>query len=108
MSTQNTELIDIYDQNRRPTGQVVPRKGTFLKEGQFMLYVLALIQNADGRFLITQRALNKKWAAGWWEVTGGGASAGETSAQAITREVRSLLFITLRMRASSWAPSSCI
>lgn len=88
MAANDTELIDIYDGNRRPTGQVVPRRGTFLKEGQYMLYVLALIQDREGQFLITQRTLNKKWAAGWWEVTGGGAAAGETSAQAVTREVR--------------------
>ena len=39
------ELIDIYDEQRRPTGEVVPRKGSFLREGQFMLYVLALIED---------------------------------------------------------------
>lgn len=88
MAANSTELIDIYDRNRKPTGETVPRKGTFLKEGQYMLYVLALIQDREGQFLITQRSMDKKWAAGWWEVTGGGVAAGETSAQAVTREVR--------------------
>lgn len=82
------ELIDIYDDNRQPTGERVERKGAFLGEGQYMLYVLAILEDLDGRVLITRRTLDKKWAAGWWEVTGGGVSAGETSAQAIAREVR--------------------
>lgn len=58
------ELIDIYDEQRRPTGEVVPRKGSFLREGQFMLYVLALIEDAHGRVLITRRTPDKGWAAG--------------------------------------------
>ncbi len=56
-------------------------------EGQYMLYVLAIIQDAQGRILITQRSKEKHWAAGWWEVTGGGVSAGETSEEAIVREL---------------------
>ena len=82
------ELIDIYDENRNRTGETVPREGAFMKEGQYMLYVLAIVQDLQGRFLITQRALDKGWGAGWWEVTGGGVLSGETSTQAVVREVR--------------------
>ncbi len=82
------ELIDIYDADRRKTGATIPREGAFLKEGEFMLYVLAIVQNADGKYLITRRSLDKHWAAGWWEVTGGGVLAGETSEQAVRREMR--------------------
>ena len=81
------ELIDIYDSNRAFTGLTIPREGARMKEGQYMLYVLAIIQDAQGRILITQRSLDKHWAAGWWEVTGGGVAAGETSEQAIVREL---------------------
>ena len=72
------ELIDVYDENRERTGVTIPRSGAHLKEGEFMLYVLAIVENAEGKYLITQRALDKSWAAGWWEVTGGGVLAGET------------------------------
>ena len=82
------ELIDIYDRNRTFTGLTVPREGARMGEGQYMLYVLALVENAKGEFLITQRALDKSWGAGWWEIPGGGVPAGETSAYAIMREVR--------------------
>jgi mutator protein MutT len=81
------EMIDIYDRERNHTGITIPREGAFLKEGQYMLYVIALIEAPDGRILITQRSQEKHWAAGWWEVTGGGVAAGETSEQAIVREL---------------------
>ena len=81
------ELIDIYDENRRATGVILPR-GTFLRPGQFQLYALAMICDAEGRILITQRSEHESWGALWWEIPGGGGPAGETSAECIVREVR--------------------
>jgi len=81
-----SEMIDIYNDDREFTGMTLPRKSK-LAPGQYMMYVYALIENADGNYLITQRALDKKWAAGQWEVPGGGAMAGESSLDAIRREV---------------------
>ena len=81
------ELIDVYTRERELTGITIPREGAFLEEGQYMLYVLYLIEAPDGRFLITQRAAEKHWAAGWWEIGGGGVRAGETPREALTREV---------------------
>ena len=81
------ELVDIYDAERNRTGEARPREGLFLHEGEYMLYVLALVENARGEFLITQRALDKSWGAGWWEVSGGGVLSGETSQTAVVREV---------------------
>ena len=81
------ELVDIYDAQRNRTGEARPREGLVLREGEFMLYVLALVENARGEFLITQRSFDKGWGAGWWEVSGGGVLSGESSAQAVVREV---------------------
>ena len=81
------ELVDVYDRNRNYTGITVPREGARMGEGQYMLYVLAIIQNKEGRMLITRRSMDKYWAAGWWEVTGGGVCAGEDPASTIVREV---------------------
>ena len=81
------EMIDVYDHDRNRTGLTIPREGAFLKEGQYMLYVLALIETPDGRLLVTQRSLEKRWGAGWWEIPGGGVSAGETTLDAVRREV---------------------
>lgn len=80
------ELIDIYDENRVLTGEVLPRK-TKLPKGKYMLYVIALIRNEEGKILVTRRSLDKKWAAGSWEIPGGGAALGETSFDAVKREV---------------------
>lgn len=81
------ELVDIYGRDGQPTGETRQREGLFLHEGEYMLYVLAIIQDEAGRYLITQRALDKHWAAGAWEVPGGGVRAGESSPAAVTREV---------------------
>lgn len=81
------EMIDVYTREREFTGLTIPREGAFLKEGQYMLYVLYLIEAPDGRFLITQRSPEKHWGAGWWEIGGGGVRAGETPRDALTREV---------------------
>lgn len=81
------EMIDIYDRNRRHTGLTIPREGAFLKEGQFMLYVLALVEDQHGHLLVTQRSLEKHWGAGWWEIPGGGVRAGETTLDAVRREI---------------------
>lgn len=80
------ELIDIYDENRTLTGEVLPRK-TKLPKGKYMLYVIALIRNREGKILVTRRSLDKKWAAGSWEIPGGGAHMGESSFDAVKREV---------------------
>lgn len=82
------EYIDVYDSNRKKTGKVVDRSSYLYEENEYMMYVLALIENTDGKFLLTQRSLNKKWAAGSYEICGGGAKSGESSLEAIIREVK--------------------
>ena len=98
------ERIDIYDQNRNRTGKVIARADAFLGEGEYMLYVLAMLQDTQGRYLIIRRALDKKWAAGQWEVPGGGVLAGETSAQAVVREVREEVGLDIAAATQSLEP----
>ena len=66
----------------------VDRKTYLFQPGEFMMYVLAILENSQGEFLVTQRAFNKKWAAGNWEMPGGGAKSKESSLDAIKREVK--------------------
>lgn len=94
------ELMDVYDSEKRLTGLKLDRKTAFLKEGQFMLYVLALIEDSSGGILITKRANNKKWAPGSWEIPGGGALAGESSYMAVCREVFEETGLDIRALAS--------
>ncbi|ETP71941.1 ADP-ribose pyrophosphatase [Lachnospiraceae bacterium JC7] len=84
----SVEYMDIYDENRQKTGRIADRK-TPLKKGEFMMYVLAILERpSDGKMLITRRALDKKWAAGAWEIPGGASVAGENSLDAVAREVK--------------------
>lgn len=81
------EMWDIYDANKQLTGRTMKKNDWILKDGEYHLTVLGVIKHTDGRFLITKRVMTKSWAPGWWEVSGGGVQAGETSYEAVCREV---------------------
>ena len=83
-----SEFVDLYDRNRKLLNRVVDRSTYVFQPGEFMMYVLAILENEEGKFLVTQRALDKKWAAGGWEMPGGGAKSEESSLDAIKREVK--------------------
>ena len=82
------ELWDIYDINKQPTGRTMERNDWNMKEGDYHLTVLGVVARPDGKFLITRRVMTKAWAPGWWEVSGGAVQAGETSEEAVFREVK--------------------
>ena len=83
------EIWDIYDVNKKTTGRTMLRNDWNMQPGDYHLTVLGVIHRpSDDRYLITQRVLTKAWAAGHWEVSGGGVMAGETSFEAVCREVR--------------------
>ena len=79
------EYNDIYDANRRLTGRT-HRRGTRWQDGEYGLVVCVWIYDGKGNLLLTRRAKGKSFA-GTWENSGGAAQAGETSRQAITREL---------------------
>jgi len=79
------EWNDIYDENRRVTGRL-HRRGTPWREGEFGLTVCVWVYDGRGNVLLTRRAPQKSFA-GTWENSGGGSQAGETSRQAIAREL---------------------
>ena len=79
------EYNDIYDRNRKPTGRVHVR-GTQWGKGEYGLVVCVWVYDGRGKLLLTRRAPEKSFA-GTWENSGGAAKAGETSRQAIAREL---------------------
>ena len=81
------EFWDIYDIDKNRTGRTMRRNDWTMADGDYYLSVLGVIRTPDGRFLITRRAMDKAWAPGWWEIPGGGVKAGETSFEAVCREV---------------------
>ena len=81
------ERWDIYDINKKRTGRTMKRNDWCLKDDEYHLTVLGVVCRPDGKFLITKRSMDKHWAPGWWEVSGGACMAGEESLDAVNSEV---------------------
>ena len=85
---EKVEFWDIYDADKKCTGRTMKRNDWCLKDGEYHLTVLGVVERNDGKFLITRRVMTKAWAPGWWEVSGGAALAGEDSKDAVLREIK--------------------
>lgn len=79
------EFNDIYDENRQRTGRL-HRRGNRWRKGEYGLVVCVWVYDGKGNILLTRRAPGKSFA-GTWENSGGAAKAGESSLQAIVREL---------------------
>ena len=79
------ELNDIYDENRNLTGKL-HRRGTPWEAGEYGLVVCVWVYDGRGHVLLTRRAKGKSYA-GTWENSGGAVKAGETSREAVAREL---------------------
>lgn len=89
---QVAELWDVYDENRNPVGRL-HRRGVRLKQGEFHIICEAWI-TCRGRLLVTQRHPDKNFGC-MWECTGGAVIAGEDSRQAVIREIREEIGVTV-------------
>lgn len=78
------ELRDLYDANSVKTGKTY-RKGDIIPEGYYPMFVMAVIRNSNGDFLMQKRVKEK---GGDWGVTGGHPKAGETPLEGIITEVK--------------------
>ena len=81
------ELWDIYDENKQLTGRTMVRNDWNMQPGDFHLTVLGAVKRPDGKYLVTKRSMDKEWAPGAWEIPGGGVRAGESSEEAVKREI---------------------
>lgn len=79
------EYNDIYDEYGNLTGRT-HRRGSTWKPGEYGLVVCVWVHDGKGKLLLTQRAPEKSFP-GTWENSGGAAKAGESSLQAIAREL---------------------
>ena len=79
------EYNDVYNKDRSLTGRV-HRRGTRWRPGEYGLVVCVWVYDGKGKLLLTRRAPEKSFP-GTWENSGGAAKAGETSRQAIAREL---------------------
>lgn len=79
------EMRDLYLRDGTFTGVTV-EKHTKLEKGQYVLHAIIIMKTPDGQYIMQQRSKKAKYSPGEWDVTGGGVSAGETTAQAAVRE----------------------
>ena len=93
------ELWDVYDKNYVKTGRLHER-GTPLCNGEYHLIVHIWIVNSRNEWLITKRAPGISWS-GYWQATGGSATAGDTSLSAVLREAQEEIGIALDPDAGS-------
>lgn len=81
----NLELNDVYDKDRNRTGKL-HRRDSKWRAGEYGLGVCVWVYDGRGHLLLTRRAPQKSFA-GTWENSGGAVRAGESSIQAIVREL---------------------
>lgn len=81
------ERNDLFDENRRPLGRSCLR-GEPIPPGEYILVVCCWVTDGKDKLLLTKRSPEKDFYPGFWENSGGRAQSGETSLQAVAREVR--------------------
>ncbi len=81
------ELWDLYDRDRRPTGETHIR-GEKLPPERYHLVVHVWIVNSRGKWLISQRAASRPTYPLKWECPGGSVTAGEDSLTGAIREAK--------------------
>ena len=105
------ELWDVYTADKQKTGRS-HRRGEQLNVGEYHLVTNGIIFNLAGQVLLQQRSFHKMSRPGLWTAEiGGSALVGETSQQALVRELseemnicvpaHQLRFLLTR-RLSSW------
>ena len=82
---RSVEFNDVYDENRNLTGKL-HRRGSHWLPGEYGLVVCVWVYDGKGHFLLTRRAKGKSFA-GTWENSGGAAKTGESSREAVAREL---------------------
>lgn len=81
------EVWDVYNKDREKTGKTM-RRGEEYQEGAYHLVVHACIFNSKGEMLIQQRQSFKQGWPNLWDITArGSAITGESSQEAMEREI---------------------
>lgn len=89
------EQLELYDENRNKIGKIVERGNFKLEPGEYFLVTEVLLLNSNNEILVSKRSKEKKLYPGMWEINGGGCRVGETSKEALVREMSEELGIKL-------------
>ncbi|MBR2407270.1 MAG: NUDIX domain-containing protein, partial [Clostridia bacterium] len=81
------EKRDLFDASGKSLGTTIVR-GDPMPEGTYVLSVSIFTVNDKGEILLTLRAPEKPNFPNMWEITAGGAIAGESGIEAALRELR--------------------
>ncbi len=88
------ELLEVLNENGEPTGEILD-KNKIHKEGKYHKEVALILLNDRGEILLQKRASTKEIEPDKWAWHGGHVIAGETDIEAIIRETKEELGITL-------------
>lgn len=88
------ELLEVLNENGEPTGEILD-KNKIHKEGKYHKEVALILLNNKGEILLQKRSSTKEIEPNKWAWHGGHVIAGETSIDAIIRETKEELGITL-------------
>lgn len=93
-----SELCDVYNKDRKCIGKKVERGKINSQSDEYQLVVHICIFNSRGELLIQHRNKYKNNWADLWDITaGGGAIAGESSQEAIERELYEELGVKIQL-----------
>ena len=90
------EIIDLYEQHRRPLGKTLLR-GQKLPEDTYRAVVHICLMRSDGFMLIQQRQDSKSIFPGIWDLSAGGQLlSGETPEEGVCRELQEELGVLVK------------
>lgn len=91
------EYVDVLDAYGNKTG-IIKEKTLAKKAKDYTLAVHVWIMNSENQILLQKRSLQKHSFAGMWDSTGGCARAGESSVEAMKREVWEELGLDIQLQ----------
>ncbi|WP_028973436.1 NUDIX hydrolase [Spirochaeta cellobiosiphila] len=89
------EYLELYNKNRVSLNKTIKR-GDHINKNEYSIAVIAIIINKKNEILLTKRSTNKSMAPGLWECTAGSVQLGETSKQAIIREIKEEIGLNIK------------
>lgn len=89
------EYLDLYDKNRKPLNKTILR-GEKIEDNEYFIVVLGILINNKNEILLTKRSETKSIAPGLWECTAGSIISGESSLNAIIREIKEETGLTIK------------